>query len=282
MSTSVTRTDTRRPRELLRQSYGLIQALAVLLVLVVVMSILSPRFLSWINIANLMGQMAVPLIVAAGMTIVMIAGEFDISVGSVVALCGRGFGHRHAAASASSPAVLLSLLIGPAIGWLNGIVTTKGRIPSFIVTLGTLMMARSLAFVVTGGQVISDLPDAFKAIGQTRLAQRAAAVPDRPADLRRRLVRADPHGVRQARLCGRRQQDGGDPVRHPRRPGEDPVHDDRGLHRRPSPATCCSPASARSRPTRRAGWSSRSSPRSSSAAPASMAARATSCARSSA
>ena len=75
-----------RPRELLRQSYGLIQALAVLAVLVVVMSILSPRFLSWINIANLMGQMAVPLIVAAGMTIVMISGEFDISVGSVVAL----------------------------------------------------------------------------------------------------------------------------------------------------------------------------------------------------
>jgi ribose/xylose/arabinose/galactoside ABC-type transport system permease subunit len=165
----VTSTGAGGPRELLRQSYGLIQALAVLLVLVVVMSTLSPRFLSWINVANLMGQMAVPLIVAAGMTIVMIAGEFDISVGSVVALS--------AAVSATVmlqygivAGVLLSLLIGPAIGWVNGIVTTKGRIPSFIVTLGTLMMARSLAFVVTGGQVISDLPDGFKAIGQTRLA----------------------------------------------------------------------------------------------------------------
>jgi ribose/xylose/arabinose/galactoside ABC-type transport system permease subunit len=158
-----------RARELLRQSYGLIQALAVLLVLVVVMSSLSPRFLSWINIANLMGQMAVPLIVAAGMTIVMIAGEFDISVGSVVALS--------AAVSATVmlqygvvAGVLLSLLIGPASGWLNGMVTTKGRIPSFIVTLGTMMMARSLAFVVTGGKVVSDLPDAFKALGQARLA----------------------------------------------------------------------------------------------------------------
>lgn len=157
-----------RTRDLLLQSYGLIQALAVLLVLVVVMSLLSPRFLSVINITNLMGQMAVPLIVAAGMTIVMIAGEFDISVGSVVALS--------AAVSAALmlqlgivPAVLLSLLIGPAIGWLNGVITTKGRIPSFIVTLGTLMMARSLAFVVTGGQVISNLPDAFKALGQGRL-----------------------------------------------------------------------------------------------------------------
>lgn len=157
-----------RRRELLLQSYGLLQALAVLAVLVVVMSILSPRFLSWINISNLMGQMAVNLIVAAGMTIVMISGEFDISVGSVVALA--------AAVSAALmqaigvvPAVLLSLLIGPAIGFLNGVITTKGRIPSFIVTLGTLMMARSLAFVVTGGQVISNLPEAFKAIGQGRI-----------------------------------------------------------------------------------------------------------------
>lgn len=157
-----------RRRELLLQSYGLLQALAVLAVLVVVMSILSPRFLSWINISNLMGQMAVNLIVAAGMTIVMISGEFDISVGSVVALA--------AAVSAALmqaigvvPAVVLSLLIGPAIGFLNGVITTKGRIPSFIVTLGTLMMARSLAFVVTGGQVISNLPEAFKAIGQGRI-----------------------------------------------------------------------------------------------------------------
>ncbi len=157
-----------RRQELLRQSYGLLQALAVLAVLVVIMSILSPRFLTWINIANLMGQMAVNLIVAAGMTIVMISGEFDISVGSVVALA--------AAVSAALmqqigvvPAVILSLLIGPAIGFVNGVVTTKGRIPSFIVTLGMLMMARSLAFVVTGGQVISNLPDAFKVIGQGRI-----------------------------------------------------------------------------------------------------------------
>ena len=154
-----------RPREILRQSYGLIQALAVLLVLVVVMATLSPRFLSWNNIANLMGEMAVPLIVAAGMTIVMISGEFDISVGSVVALS--------AAVSATVmlqygvvAGVAVSLLIGPASGWLNGMVTTKGRIPSFIVTLGTMMMARSLAFVVTGGKVVSDLPEGFKALGQ--------------------------------------------------------------------------------------------------------------------
>jgi ribose/xylose/arabinose/galactoside ABC-type transport system permease subunit len=154
-----------RWRELARQSYGLIQALAVLILLVVVISLLSPRFLTWINLYNLMAQMSVNLIVAAGMTVVMISGEFDISVGSVVALT--------AACSAAVmvqfgivPAVLVSLLIGPALGVVNGIIVTKGRIPSFITTLGTLMIARSLAFVVTGGRVIANLPDSFKVIGQ--------------------------------------------------------------------------------------------------------------------
>ncbi len=154
-----------RWRNFLRQSYGLIQALAVLILLVVVISLFSPRFLTIINITNLMAQMGVNLIVAAGMTVVMISGEFDISVGSVVALT--------AAVSATLmqrygivPAVLVSLVIGPALGVFNGLVVTKGRIPSFITTLGTMMIARSLAFVTTGGKVVSNLPDSFKIIGQ--------------------------------------------------------------------------------------------------------------------
>ena len=203
----------------------------MLLVLVVVMATLSPRFLSWINIANLMGQMAVPLIVAAGMTIVMISGEFDISVGSVVALSAAVSAHGDAAVRRRRRRGGGLALIGPAIGWLNGMVTTKGRIPSFIVTLGTMMMARSLAFVVTGGKVVSDLPEGFKALGQARIAGVPLLFLIALLHLRRRLVRADQDGLRQARLCGRRQPDGGDPVRHPRRPGQDPVHDDRGLHR---------------------------------------------------
>ena len=70
----------------LKRSYSLIQALGVLLMLIVIMQIANDRFLSPINIGNLLGQMTVMLIVAAGMTIVMIAGEFDVSVGSVVGL----------------------------------------------------------------------------------------------------------------------------------------------------------------------------------------------------
>ncbi len=122
-----------------------------------------------------MAQMGVNLIVAAGMTVVMISGEFDISVGSVVALT--------AAVSATLmqqygivPAVLVSLLIGPALGVFNGLIVTKGRIPSFITTLGTMMIARSLAFVATGGRVYRNLPDDIQG---DRAGRRPSAFPTR-------------------------------------------------------------------------------------------------------
>jgi len=131
----------------------------------VVITAITPRFLSIINLTNLMAQMAPMLIVASGMTIVMISGEFDLSVGSTVALT----------ASVSAflmkqmgifPAIFLSLLIGPALGTFNALIIIKGKVPSFITTLGTMMMARSLAYVVTGGKVIADMPASFKVVGQ--------------------------------------------------------------------------------------------------------------------
>ena len=70
----------------LKRSYSLIQALGVLALLIVLMQIANERFLSPVNIGNLLGQMTVMLIVAAGMTIIMISGEFDVAVGSVVGL----------------------------------------------------------------------------------------------------------------------------------------------------------------------------------------------------
>ncbi|MEP9390064.1 ABC transporter permease [Mesorhizobium sp. KR9-304] len=161
-----------RPERLatvLSGSYGLIQSLAVLIALAVAITLINPAFLSWVNITNLMAQMAPMLIVAAGMTVVMIAGEFDISIGSAVALtaaiCAVVTTQYGGLAG-----VALSMVVGPAIGIINGLIVTKGKIPSFIATLGTMMMARSLAFVVTKGKVISGLPDSFTGFGGARLA----------------------------------------------------------------------------------------------------------------
>ncbi len=71
--------------------------------------------------------------------------------------------------------LIAPLFVGPLIGVLAGLVVTKAHIPSFIVTLGTLMMARSLTLVVTQGQPIPDMPEALQAFGQGRLGEAAAA-----------------------------------------------------------------------------------------------------------
>ena len=163
-----------------RRSYSLIQALAVLVILVVIMQSVNARFLSPVNVSNLLGQMTMMLIVAAGMTIVMISGEFDVSVGSVVGLSAAVGGWimvRWMPVETSADQVwwvitlglIAPLLVGPLFGLMAGLVVTKARIPSFIVTLGTLMMARSLTLVVTRGQPIPDIPDILRSFGQGRL-----------------------------------------------------------------------------------------------------------------
>jgi ribose transport system permease protein len=154
-------------KERLRRSYGLLQSIAVLLILVAVMSIISPRFASVVNFQNLMAQMAPALIVAAGMAICMINGEFDISVGAVLALTASIAGTLMPQIGIF-PTMLLALLIGPAFGLFSGFIVTRFGIPSFITTLGMMMIARSLAFVVTEGQVVSGIPDAFRVIGLAR------------------------------------------------------------------------------------------------------------------
>ena len=71
---------------ILKKFYGLVQTLGVFLFIVIAMSIFLPNFLSVINITNLLKQLSVNLVVAAGMTFIILTGEFDISVGSVLAL----------------------------------------------------------------------------------------------------------------------------------------------------------------------------------------------------
>ncbi|WP_245555193.1 ABC transporter permease [Ahrensia kielensis] len=122
------------------------------------------------------------LIVALGMTIIIINGEFDISVGSLVGLTGAVMGWVLVvmpAAYASPfweahPILLIvvgiggGLVVGPALAILSGLLVTQFLIPSFIVTLGMLMIARSLTLVVTGGQPIAGIPEGLKAFGVSR------------------------------------------------------------------------------------------------------------------
>jgi simple sugar transport system permease protein len=126
--------------------------LALLILLVVLFQLRSNGvFLSFENLRGIMGLLPEMALVAIGVTLLMICGEFDLSVGSVFALMPMSAAVMMNAGIPFAVAVLLGLLIAAAIGFLNGFITLKFSIPSFITTLGMLFIARSLTVVVSGG-----------------------------------------------------------------------------------------------------------------------------------
>ena len=108
-------------------------------------------FLSYENMRGVLGLLPEMGLVAMGVTILMIAGEFDISVGSVFALAPMVMAVSLVAGVPFAPAVLLGLAAAAAIGCLNGFITLRFAIPSFITTLGMLFVARSITVVISGG-----------------------------------------------------------------------------------------------------------------------------------
>jgi simple sugar transport system permease protein len=126
--------------------------LVLLIVLAVVFHFRSNGvFLSPENMRGVFGLLPEVGLVAIGVTILMICGEFDLSVGSVFALMPMAIAIMLNAGVPFVPAVLLGLVLAAAVGFVNGCVTVKFAIPSFITTLGMLFMARSLTVVISGG-----------------------------------------------------------------------------------------------------------------------------------
>lgn len=108
-------------------------------------------FLSAENFRGVLGILPEVALVATGVTLLMICGEFDLSVGSVFALMPMTAAILMNDGVSFWPAVLLGLAVCAGIGLVNGIVTIRFGIPSFIATLGMLFMARSMTVVVSGG-----------------------------------------------------------------------------------------------------------------------------------
>jgi ribose transport system permease protein len=146
--------------------------------LIVIFAIASPVFLTPGNVANIGRQTALVTIMAVGMTLVIIAGEFDLSVGSVMALSGvvaalamQQFGDVWIIGAVTAIAV------GAGVGLINGLLTTILSIPSFLITLGSLSIARGLALLVTGTRPINILDENYYAIfGEGTLFQIPAPI----------------------------------------------------------------------------------------------------------
>ncbi|MDA1280626.1 MAG: ABC transporter permease [Chloroflexi bacterium] len=151
--------------------------LAGLVVIWAIFGALTDTFLTGRNIQNILLQSANVGAVAIGLTVVMIAAEIDLSVGALEAMAG------------AVTAILLKFLEFPValavsmglgtvviLGALNGLVTWKVRLPSFVATLAMLGVAQGGAFVLTNGRPVNRLPDAFRFIGTGTIGPLNAAV----------------------------------------------------------------------------------------------------------
>ena len=144
------------------QRYGM---LIMLTLLVVVLSFLSDRFLTFNNFMNITRQVTINGIVAAGMTLVILSGGIDLSVGSVVALAGVISAGMLATTGSFLIALLVAVLVGAVAGAFNGSIIAYAKLPPFIVTLATMALARGLTLVYTGGRPLLVMNAAYEFVG---------------------------------------------------------------------------------------------------------------------
>jgi ribose/xylose/arabinose/galactoside ABC-type transport system permease subunit len=140
-----------------------------LVVLCAVLWALTPHFLTVSNLLNIAEQTSINAIVAVGMTFVILSGGIDLSVGSLVALAGVVLGTALKGGQPMAAALPLGLAVGVASGVLNGALVSWGGLPPFIVTLGTMSIARGAALLYTEGRPVSGFDEGFRVLATGRI-----------------------------------------------------------------------------------------------------------------
>lgn len=152
------------------------RSLLALMLMVLALSLLSDRFLTPENGWNILRQISVNLCLSIGMTLVILSGGIDLSVGAILGLAGavaagllkNGLampGTDSLLQFTTSGAILVGVLVGAAAGWVNGFAVTRFRLPPFVATLGMLSVARGLTMLWTGGFPLTGLGDSFGHLG---------------------------------------------------------------------------------------------------------------------
>lgn len=137
-----------------------------LIAICLIMGILSDRFFSLSNVVNITRQVSMNAIIAMGMTLVIITGGIDLSVGSLVALCGCFSIICMQATGSDFLGIVAGLALGAATGLLTGVLVSRCRMPPFIATLAMLTIARGVALVMTNGQPIVRFESPYRWLGE--------------------------------------------------------------------------------------------------------------------
>ena len=155
---------------------SILQPLVALMLMIIAMTFLSDNFATSDNLFNVMRQVSVNLCISVGMTLVILTGGIDLSVGSVLAFSGAvaaglvrsGIGRAGADVFIGFTffgCILAALLIGGALGWFNGQMVTRFKVPPFVATLAMLTMARGFTMLYTNGFPITGIGEQFAYLG---------------------------------------------------------------------------------------------------------------------
>ncbi|WP_139997478.1 ABC transporter permease [Paenibacillus paridis] len=148
------------------KSNKLVVQLVLLIFILVLFSILSPYFLSVTNFMNVLNQMVEVGLIAIPMTMIIISGAMDLSVGSILAFSAVCMGVAFERGINIWVSMGIGLLAGVLCGAVNGYLIARHRMQAIVVTIGMLVMLRGLVYVINEGRPISGFPDSFYFLGQ--------------------------------------------------------------------------------------------------------------------
>ena len=140
-----------------------------LILMCIVLTVASDKFLTVTNLMTIIKQISIQSIVAIGMTMIIISGNIDLSVGSLVALCSVSGAMIMNKGLPMIAAVIASVIIGALVGFITGGVTAKLKLHSFLVTLSLMTALRGLAQTMTNGRPVAGLPSAFGKIASASI-----------------------------------------------------------------------------------------------------------------
>ncbi|WP_094243829.1 ABC transporter permease [Tetragenococcus halophilus] len=141
--------------------YRRLGPLLALVVLIILVTVMNPSFITPNNLLNLLRQSSVNALIAFGMTFVIITGGIDLSVGSILALSGALTAGLIAGGIPSIVAIIGGAFLGGLMGLFNGFLVTKGKVAPFIATLATMTIYRGLTLIYTGGNPITGFGEGF-------------------------------------------------------------------------------------------------------------------------
>ena len=152
MTTTTSRNSRRSPFTTVTDAVKAVPLVLPLIVIVIALAVVAPQFLSGQNIQNILFAASIIVIPGLAMTLCITMGEFDLSVGSTVALTGAVTCTAIVGGTPTGFAVILGLVVGAVVGLVNGLIITKLGVTPFIATLATLVIIRGVALAYTDGR----------------------------------------------------------------------------------------------------------------------------------